>query len=169
MPAKSTRFYSVLTDHKVLVVTLAPNCRSSGPTSHLNRSINPNTWSDHHAKDLVHAKFCGHVAQVQMKQGRYFFGEQPHPTTLWQEHPWPQIVQHPNIIRKVVDHCMMGQAAPNGHLVKKPTVLISNSATIMAQFEDLRCDGQHSHYHLFGSSRTDAMKVWPWDLAERLI
>ena len=39
----------------------------------------------------------------------------------------------------------------------------------MAQFDDLRCGGQHSHYQLSGSSRTDEMKVWPWKLAERLI
>ena len=53
-------------------------------------------------------------------------------------------------------------------MVKKPTVLISNSETIKAQLNDFRSTG-HAHYPLFGSSRTDAMKIWPWELAERLI
>ena len=107
-PQNQQDFLRYLRDHKVLVVTLAPNCRSFGPTSYLNKQINHDTWFDHYAKDRVHAEFCGRVAQEQMKQGRYFFGEQPHPTTLWQECPWSQIVQHPDVIRKVVDQCMLG-------------------------------------------------------------
>ena len=68
-------FIQYLQEHNVLVVTIAPNCRSFGPTSHLNKQINPDTWNGHYAEDRVYAKFCGHVALLQMRHGRYFFGE----------------------------------------------------------------------------------------------
>ena len=159
-------FIQYLRDHSVLVVTMAPKCRSFGPTSQLNRLINYETWNDHYVEDRKDANFCGHVAEVHMQHSRYFFGEQPNPTTLWQEHPWPLVVQHPTVIRKVIDQGMLDNRAPNGQFVKKTTVLISNSETILAQFDDLRCNGQHSHYQPCGSSRTDDMKIWPWKLAE---
>ena len=161
-------FIQYLRKNNVLLVTMAPNCRSCGPTSHLNKQINYDTWNDHYQGDRKHAKFL----------------------VTWQRSTWKRvgtslenILIRPPFGKSTRGHELSGiqqsfarwlinvglaRLAQMDNLVKKPTVLIGNSETIMSQFDDLRCTG-HSHYLLFASSHTDSIKVWPWELAGRLI
>ena len=59
-------FLEYLDKNNALLVTLAPNCRSFGPLSHLNQVINHTTCVQHYLEDQKHASSCGHVAQVQI-------------------------------------------------------------------------------------------------------
>ena len=52
--------------------------------------------------------------------------------------------------------------------MEKSTCLIGNYSAIMLQFDYLRCKGGHVHYEMWGSSQMDTLKVWPWQLDERL-
>ena len=64
---------------------------------------------------------------------------------------------------------MFGQRGPNTQLVKRPTLVVGNQERIMALFDNLRCTAGHIHDESFGSGQTRSLRVWPWQLAERLI
>ena len=48
--------------NQVLVVVMGPSCRSVGPTSNLNQSLNHDTWKRHRDEDMPHLCFCAAVA-----------------------------------------------------------------------------------------------------------
>ena len=169
-PLEQKRVLIYVEQHDVIVVVMAPSCRTTGPPSGLNYQINYDTWVAHYNEDAPHIEFCGKVALLQMQRGRYFFVEQPHPTWLRTVPPWDQLAAHPQVGAETFDQCRMGVKGPRGLLVKKPSIAIANSPHLPAPFRDLRCRGDHDHYVNWGNSpylRT--LQVWPWGLAERLV
>ena len=70
-PQQQRTCLNYLTQHSVLVLIMAPRCRTLGPTSSLNRAINYDTWKRHYNEDMPHARFCARAAWHQLQQGRF--------------------------------------------------------------------------------------------------
>ena len=94
-------------DNNVLLVVMAPACRSVGPTSNLNYNINHRGWNESFNTDLPHLQFCGKVALVQQHVGRYWFVETSTPTWLWNVIPWDQVVANEQTERVEIHQCML--------------------------------------------------------------
>ena len=156
-------------ENDVLVVIMAPSCRTMGPTSNVNAAINHDTWLRHYNEDAPHIRFCGFIAKLQIRRGCFFFAENPHPTYMLKEGDWTTVAQHKDTLIQVVDQCALGAKGPNGLPVKKPTMLITNAPEIYQMFAELRCNGKHQHDQTWGAGTLSQLQVWPWMFAERLI
>ena len=155
-------------DNDVLVVSMAPSCRTVGPPSNVNASINFDTWASHRQEDLPHLQFCGAIALIQLDHNRDFFAEQPYPSYLWDIDPWPRVMKHPRVQRCILDQCMVGQAIENP--TKKPTEVVASSPELLEPFEDLRCDKSHAHASTWGRGKAlQDLQRWTWDFAGRLV
>mgnify|MGYP003340745794 CR=1 FL=1 len=158
-----------LDEHEVLVLVMSPSCRSLGPTSNLNYDINYHTWRKHYDEDMPHVRFCGKAALHQLKHNRHFFVEQPWPTWLVREEPWPQVLRQTNVCSVHIDQCRVGQKGPTGLPAKKPTILLASAPELLAPFANLRCRGDHQHDQCWGSGQLHKLQVWTWNFAERVV
>ena len=61
--------------------------------SHLNWNINPDAMEKLYKVAKPIAVFCGKVALIQIRKELYFLQEQPHPSSLYDEEPWPGILK----------------------------------------------------------------------------
>ena len=59
------------------------------------------SWQNAHP----HARFCGWIALEQLKAGRHFLREQPYPTLMDEEPPWPEVLAFPTVTKDIVDLC----------------------------------------------------------------
>ena len=50
----------------VMIVVMAPSCRSTGAPSYLNAHIHYETWKATFEEDMPHIMFCGRVALLQI-------------------------------------------------------------------------------------------------------
>ena len=159
-----------LDTNNVLVLIMAPRCRSLGPPSNVNYAINYDTLLQHFEEDKPHLSFCGYAALHQLKKGRHFFSEQPHPTWLWYVEPWPHVGQHPSVGTQIVDMCTMGLLGPNKLPAQKRSELTAGAPELLDPFRGMRCNGRHKvHDTVWGSGQTEALQVWTWNFAERVI
>ena len=71
-----------INDNEVMIVVMAPSCRAIGPPSNLNAKINPEGWERSLLTDLPHLEFCGKMAILQSRKGRFWFAETSWPTWL---------------------------------------------------------------------------------------
>ena len=127
-----------LDENNVLVLVMAPTCRTLGPPSNVNYAINYDTWRAHYEEDLPHLTFCGHAACHQLAKHRHFLCEQPHPTWLWHVPPWPHIGQHPQVGVRIVHMCRLGLLGPNRLLVKKASEVIASAPELLTPFDNLK-------------------------------
>ena len=95
---------------------------------------------------------------MQLAEGRHFLREQPFPTLLDEEPPWPQVLQHPNVSKEVIDQCRFGMQI-DGSMVKKPTEVLAASPVLLRHFKGKRCTGDHEHALLDGV-RSAKAKLW---------
>ena len=58
--------------------------------------------------------------------------EQPFPSYLYDEPPWPMVVKDPSVVHTVIHQCMTGQVGPYGNLVKKPTGFVANHRLLLS-------------------------------------
>ena len=115
-------------------------CRSFGGFSRLNRITNSSTWQHHYdTVDKPLAKFVGQVAQEQLSDGLDFINEQPTGSMLYQESPWPAVLQHPRVSSTKFDQCQLGQKNSEGLPVKKPTELVHSDDNLAYYFRGLTC------------------------------
>ena len=157
-----------ITKCMVLVVLMAPSCRTLGPTSNLNYHLNYDTWLKHYQEDMPHVHFCGRVAWLETTLQPFFFAENPWPTHLIHEGCWPKVLEHADI--EVIHQCMLGQKGPHNLPSKKPTACICNSKIMLSLFANIRCNGKHQHDTGWGHSGALAkQQVWPWQFAELVI
>ena len=139
---------------KPLVVVMAPTCKP-------NCSSNPDSWHRSCHDDVaLDGKFCGHVARLQQAAMRFFICEQPHPSNLYAEEPWPESINRPDTISLVVHQCMAGLVGPQGLPQKKATGFVANHALLVFFLRGFVCDGTHLH------EPAGAAQIWPWRLAQ---
>ena len=149
VPATQRWTLQYLDQHEVQVLVMAPSCRALGPPSNLNYHIHHETWLKSYEEDAPHVRFCGTAAQKQLKQGRHFIVENPWPTWLFHEPPWPAVCQNQQVCSVIVDQCMMGLKNRDGLHVKKPTILVASHPALLEPFKGMRCNGKHVHSQAF--------------------
>ena len=152
---------------KPLVVVMSPTCTPFGPWANLNKIINLQTWQQSYDQAAPHGRFCGTVAWVQLKSNRHFVAENPFPSKLFEESPWPYVLQHPKVSIGVLDQCATGLRGFDGLLAKKPTQLVASDPSLLEPFKDLRCSGCHQHSDTQG--HTKQLQKWTNDFARRII
>ena len=123
---------------KPLVAVMAPTCTPYGPMANLVKHVTPASWK--RSLDLArpHGRFCGRVAQLMQRLGKYFIAEQPHPSNLWREPEWLAVQRHPCTIKLVIHQCMAGQTGPSGMPAKKPTSLMANHVKLLEHLPALK-------------------------------
>ena len=103
--------------------------------------------------------------------------EQPFPTLMDEEPPWPEVIAFPGVVRKVVDQCAFGQNI-SGQPVKKTTEILASDRILVKHFEDRRRRGDHVHKTLEGSGDTDkadvcarlgVQKLWTWNFSRAVV
>jgi len=154
--------------HKPLVAVMSPMCRPFGRHSNINYIHNYEGWKRSYDLAAPHGRFCGYIALCQIQNNRFFLNEQPDPSYLYQEHPWPKVLQHPTVLKEIVDQCMTGQTGPEGGLAKKRTGFTANSPYLLKPLAPFKCDNSHQHEQLDGG-KADKCKLWTWKLAKAIV
>ena len=98
------------------MAVMSPMCRPFGPYAQMNYRIHYDGWLKSYELAAPHGRFCGEVAETQLKVHRDFFNEQPHPSWLYEEEPWPRVPADPRVDSRIVDQCMAGAVGPGGGL-----------------------------------------------------
>jgi len=147
---------------------MGPTCKPFGKLANYNYWHNYDAWLRSYHEAAPHGRFCGEIALVQDKNYKYFVCENPKDSWLFEEHPWPEVMNRPTTIQVIVDQCTMGLKTKEGLPAKKPTVLVSNSELLLEPFKNQRCKGNHEHGHLVGG-RAAAAQIWPWNFANRMV
>ena len=153
-----------------IVALMAPACEPFGPRSHYNKIIFPQTWEASYAQAAPHGRFCGEIGLFQCQRrrayndGSCFGNEQPHPSDLYKEHPWPVVLQYPEVSLQPFDQCMTGQVGPSGLPAKKHSGLVSNEPELRKAVAKFKCDGTHQHEEATGSALIK-LRLWTWTLA----
>ena len=112
-------------------------------------------------------RFCGYLAQLQLELGGDFASEQPEPSWLCDEPPWPEVLVAPGVDKVICDQRPLGLRDRHGGILMKTTGLVPNAPEFLEQFANLRCLGKRTHVHVEGHNSFDA-QIWPWKMAERL-
>ena len=153
---------------KPLFSIQAPTCTPFGPLGKVNHSLHYDSWLISYQNAAPHGRFCGEMALLQDKQGRFWLNEQPRGSWLYYEDPWPEVLARPNTRSKIVDQCMVGQTGPSGLPAKKPTEFKGNDEHLLQPLDNLTCDGSHDHESLL-DGKAKAAQVWPWQLCRRIV
>ena len=144
--------------------------RAIGPPSNLNFKINPEAWEIFFRADLPHLEFCGKIAILQARKGRFWFAETSWPAWLWTLREWQHVDQNPTTQKQVIHQCRLGRRGPSGRLTKKPTEVSSNAPELMKQFEGLICTRKHEHDNMWGKfTQLGQLQLRSWLCAARVV
>ena len=156
------------------MILMSPRCTPFGPFSNLNKVINRQGWESSYKLAAPHGRFCGEVALHQCRRRQKynddscFVCEQPNPSNLYLEHPWPLVWQYDGVRLQAFHQCMTGRIGPSGLPAKKPTGLLSNESELLQSVEPFWCDGSHEHdKHCTGVALRE-LRLWTWTLAKAL-
>ena len=163
-PATQRQCIAMIKATKPLVVIMAPTCTPFGPWANLNYNIHYDGWLKSYQQAAPHGRFCGEVAKLQHESGRFFLNEQPFPSWLYEEQPWPSVLKLPGVVSLVIHQCMTDQRASCGNLAKKPTGFVANSPILLKPLQRFKCDNSHPHADLSGG-KSRPLQLWTWKLA----
>ena len=167
-PREAMHLKRYLATHKPRIVILQPPCTPFGPWANFNKSQHYSSWKESYDACAPVARLCGECAELQLSNNCDWLVEQPMPSQLFQEHPWPRLAMHPKTRQQIMDRCMTNQKNANGNFVRKRTQLWASSELLLAPFVNLLCNGSHNHEQVTGSA-TEATKVYTWEFAERIV
>ena len=142
-PSQQRKVYNYIKSHKVFCVVMAPTCTPFGNMSHLSKHVHPEAWKEAYKDAAPHGRFCGEVALLQLKEGRHFINEQPDPSDLYDEQPWPEVLQHPRTVTIRWDRCMTGLTS-EGLPAKKASRWVASDPLLIKPFENRVCPGTHT-------------------------
>ena len=174
VPADQESCLKYFKNHHVLVAILAPICGPFGPMSHLNWHLHPETMRKVYNYARPIAWVCGMVALSQLRKQLDFICEQPHPSSLYREAPWDEVMKYWNVVQVLYHRCRAGLkvvSGPNkGLYMKKPSTMTVSCAELGKPFTGLICDGRHEHLEGDGHPTELAeAQVWTWDEATRVM
>ncbi|CAE7623747.1 unnamed protein product, partial [Symbiodinium pilosum] len=140
-------------------------CPPCGPFSSIRNLTNykrdPDIVQAETEEGRKHLRFAMSLATMQLKEGRGFIFEHPQGAASWHSPEVQPILQHPQVLRVVLDMCAFGLHAPDGTLHRKPTVILTNVPEI-AEALSKRCTQDHPHMPLMGGQLpADAAKYTP--------
>ena len=152
----------LLREHQPALIMLCPPC---GPFSSIRNLTNykrdPDIVQAEMDEGRNHLRFAMSLATMQLKEGRGFIFEHPQGAASWRTPEVQPLLQHPQVLRVVLDMCAFGLHAPDGTLHRKPTVILTNVSEI-ARALSRRCTQDHPHMPLTGGQLTaDAAKYTP--------
>ena len=134
---------------------MAPVCGPFGPLGRLNQHIHPESMHTAYEGHAPLARFCGRVALAQYEKGLHFIQEQPHPSLLYQETPWPHVLSLPNVVQTIYHRCMMGLRVQHGECkgydLKKPSSTTASCPELTYYFEGKICSQQRDHIPVTGA------------------
>ena len=172
--------YQYFVKNDVLVAVMAPVCGPYGPISTLTQHMYPETYQRRLAEARPLARFTGEVAMVQLgKRNNHFLQEQPSPSHLYEEQPWPRVLRDSRVDQAKYDRCKAGlkvlSGANKGLHIKKPSTMTASHPALLAPFRGLLCTNQHRH----ASDAPPGMEasrlaikdsqVWTWEEANRVV
>ena len=172
--------YQYFVRNNVLVAVMAPVCGPYGPLSTLTRHMYPETYQRRLAEARPLAKFTAEVALVQLgKRNNHFIQEQPDPSKVYEEHPWPQVLRDPRVDQRRYHRCKAGLKVLNGPnrglFIKKPSTMTASHPALLAPFTGLLCNNQHRHVSdVPPGMETSKLaikdaQVWTWEEANRVV
>ena len=167
-PDTQNRVLRYIQKEKPLVAVMSPTCKPFGPLGYFNEVAHYQAWLRSYEAAAPHGRFCGVVAKMQLRAGRHFLNEQPYPSRLYAEAPWPEVRTDDRVVSQVFDQCRTNQRAADGKLAKKPTELVASDEALLRPFRNLRCNGRHIHANTEGGASA-ALQVWSWDFAGRVV
>ena len=158
----------------VLVAVMAPFCTPYGTMSNLKWSIHPEAMQRRLSIARPIAKLCGNVVLFQLANGLDFIQEQAYPSSLYEEEPWPHIMQDDRVAQQPYDICMcglkVGTGPYGGMATRKRSTMTASSSELIWPFRSLRCHGRHEHFLTEGhSAQLRNALVWTWDEARRAL
>ena len=159
-PKGQKELWDHLKVHRPLVVVMSPTCKPFGPRARQNRILNYQTWFQSYQEAAPHGRVCGEVALWQHNEGRYFIVEQPFPSELYAEPPWPTVIKQEGIVTAKIHQCMTGLQGRSGLLIKKPTGFVANDEELVKPLRKFVCNGTHAHEELVGSKSTSQAQIW---------
>jgi hypothetical protein len=120
--------------YTVLVAVMAPECTPFGPMGQFNEHKYPEGWTRSYNKAAPHGRFCGIIAKLQLAKKLHWIREQPHPSTLDKEEPWPEVLATPEVTRAVWDRCRTGLTFKDKPC-KKCSEMVGSCPEIVAPFQ----------------------------------
>ena len=161
---EQARAISYIRSAKPLVVVMSPTCRPYGHWARYNSVLYPDTWKMSYAWVSPHGRFCGKVALLQLRAGRFFMLEQTAGNTLLDEPEWAETLDSPEVKSVNIHQCATGLRNAACELCYIPTIIVSTSADILTQFRNCVCDKTHPH----GRATTE-QQHWTNKFASRIV
>ena len=124
---------------------------------------------------LGHLEYAVQLYWEPISRGRFFIHEHPATASSWGLAMIKELERHPGVQVVTGDMCRWGMTLEKDistdepiRLIKKPTKWMTNSP-ILAKLLQARCNGQHEHERLEGSSRTKQAESYPIPLVKAIL
>ena len=154
----------------------APPCTVFSSMQNINQKHNVGeVWELKYQQGLAHLEYAVQLYWEQISRGRFFIHEHPATASSWGLPLIKELERHPGVQVVTGDMCRWGMTLDKdtsdeepARLVKKPTKWMTNSP-ILAKLLQSRCNGQHDHERLEGSSRTKQAESYPIPLVRAIL
>jgi len=120
VPSEQEEVVKYFRKHEPLVCVMGPMCKPFGKLANYNYWHHYEAWLRSYQEAKPHGVSCARLALIQIREGRYFIVEQPSGSWLYNESPWPTVLEHKSIVRVEIHQCMLGQKTKEGLPAKKP-------------------------------------------------
>ena len=171
-PAHQRSMWEYLHNHSPFIVVAGPPCTSFSQWTHLNRVRSPVKFAESRRLGVLLANLTASVCRYQLSKGRHFFVENPQTSELWSLPQWCKLRSTPGVTEVVLDQCQVGLCDPEGHVVRKSTLLLASHPCLLRRL-NLRCKRDHVHVQLAGSvggiSRCRWAQAWPRRMVELIV
>ncbi|MAD34454.1 MAG: hypothetical protein CMJ88_11970, partial [Planctomycetes bacterium] len=167
VPIEQRNVRQYFTDNTVLVVVMAPMCAPFGPMGQFNEHKYPTGWTRSYNLAAPHGRFCGEIALLQLRKKLHFIREQPDPTNLDKEFPWPDVIAYPGVTKQLWDRCRTGLVFHNKPC-RKTSAMLGSCPEIVAPFKNMRCNCKVQHAQACGDG-SQALQLWTWEEAQLVV
>ena len=90
-------------------------------------TFNPDAQKASYADAALRGRSCGQLALAQIELGVIIANEQPAPSWLYAELPWPAVLGHEDADKRAFDGCKPSLRDRHGGMSQKTIGLVSNS------------------------------------------
>ena len=154
------------------IVTMAYPCQYWSSWQRVNCARGPDTKEkieNGRIDALRGLRWVRKVAEEQVRHGKVFLLENPETSEAWSTVPMQELLRLPGVDYVTCDQCQYGaHDERSGLAVKKPTRFVSN-CPLLLQALSKRCQRDHQHQQLEGSSRTAKAAAWPPGLCKAIL
>ena len=144
-----------------LVMLSPPRTMFSQLNSWNHKKLSTMIYKQRLATAATHINYSMLIAQIQLRDGRYFCFEQPSKATSWALPSVASMESLPGVEKIKFDMCCFGMRSPkNGTPVRKPTTMMTNHPNIKAVLKDKTCKAKHKHREITGSEGGVSLSNW---------